>query len=56
MEVLVICFFVEGWLERNNRIFKNNSRTVEDIVEKIIVRTVSEWGDYDRCVSRDFFG
>ena len=29
-------------MERNNRIFKNNSRTVEDIVE-IIVRTVSEW-------------
>eukprot|EP00268_Persea_americana_P031555 TRINITY_DN3077_c0_g1_i1.p1 TRINITY_DN3077_c0_g1~~TRINITY_DN3077_c0_g1_i1.p1 ORF type:complete len:146 (+),score=15.04 TRINITY_DN3077_c0_g1_i1:2680-3117(+) len=39
---LLYAFLWKVWLERNNRIFKNNSRTVEDIVE-IIVRTVSEW-------------
>ena len=38
---LLYAFLWKVWLERNNRIFKNNGRIVEDIVE-IIVRTVSE--------------
>lgn len=39
---LLYAFLWKVWLERNNRIFKNRSRTVEEIVE-VIPKVVSEW-------------
>lgn len=40
-KLLLYAFLWKAWLERNNRIFKNKGRTVEEIVE-ISARAVSE--------------